>query len=193
MPWQLYPRKTAPGTHWVRGCVGPRAGFGQWWREKSNPWSAARSPSLYRLSYPGSREVWNIERAYGDYIGRGIRLTTGFIGSKVSYTLYNRVSYNYNWLSVAESQLLLSLFRAHDLLQSQLALTGHHLSLLDSSLQLTRLEYSHVTHSAISYIAGEHGCSLLLCHMVFTVPLLRAHPLPGNCCVRPLLRVYPFP
>jgi hypothetical protein len=38
-------------------------------------------------------------------------------------------------------------------------------------------------NSATSYIAGEHGCSLLLCHMVFTVPLLRAHPLPSNCCV----------
>jgi hypothetical protein len=54
---------------------------------------------------------------------------------------YNRVSHNYNWLS----QLLLSLFRAQDLLQTQLALTGHQLTLLYSedslSLQLTRLGY----------------------------------------------------
>jgi hypothetical protein len=44
---------------------------------------------------------------------------------------YNRVSYNYNWLSQ------LSLSRAQDPLQTQLALTGHQLTLLNSSPQLT--------------------------------------------------------
>jgi hypothetical protein len=36
-----------------------------------------------------------------------------------------------------ESQLLLSLFRVQDILQTQLALSGHQLTLLDSSPQLT--------------------------------------------------------
>jgi hypothetical protein len=65
----------------------------------------------------------------------GIGLTTGFIGlhtHNYSYTLITEP------LTITtESQLLLSLFRAQDLLQTQLALTGHQLTLLDSSPQLT--------------------------------------------------------
>jgi hypothetical protein len=58
----------------------------------------------------------------------GFGLTTAFIGSQVSYTLTTET------LTITiESQLLLSLFRAQDLLQTQLALTGHQLTLLDSS------------------------------------------------------------
>jgi hypothetical protein len=54
-----------------------------------------------------------------------------------------------------------------------------HCSLLCNSLQLLGWN----THSAVSYIAGEHGCSLLLCYIVFTVLILRVHPPPSNCCV----------
>jgi hypothetical protein len=74
----------------------------------------------------------------------GIGLKTGFIGSHTvthSYSVYTlhsqftivlaESSYNYIWLSQ------LSLFRAQDLLQTQLALTVHQLTLLDSSPQLT--------------------------------------------------------
>jgi hypothetical protein len=38
-------------------------------------------------------------------------------------------------------------------------------------------------NSAINYIAGEHGCSLLLRYMVFTMLLLGAYSLASNCCV----------
>jgi hypothetical protein len=58
------PRERAPGTHWIGGSVGPRAGLDAVSKRKvlspqprfeprpSN--CPARSQSLYRLSYPGS-------------------------------------------------------------------------------------------------------------------------------------------
>jgi hypothetical protein len=89
----------------------------------------------YRLNF-----VARTQRLYKT----GIGLTTRFIGSHTVthnysvYTLHSQFtivlaecSYNYNWL------LQLSLFRAQDLLQTQQALTGHQLTLLDSSPQLT--------------------------------------------------------
>jgi hypothetical protein len=66
----------------------------------------------------------------------GIGLTTGFIGSQYSYTLKPSLLQLQLTLTT-ESQLRLSLFRTQDLLQTQLALTGHQLTLLDSSPQLT--------------------------------------------------------
>jgi hypothetical protein len=53
--------ESAPGTHWIEGLVGPKAGLDAVeekkssypWREK-NPVCPARSPSPYRLSQPGS-------------------------------------------------------------------------------------------------------------------------------------------
>jgi hypothetical protein len=68
----------------------------------------------------------------GDLYNAGIGLKIGFIGSQYSYTLKTE-----SLTITTESQLLLSLFRAQDLLQTQLALTGHQLTLLDSSPQLT--------------------------------------------------------
>jgi hypothetical protein len=62
----------------------------------------------------------------------GFGLTTGFIGSQVSYTQSNILQLQLTLTT--ESQLLLSLSRAQDLLQTQLALTGHQLTLLDSRL-----------------------------------------------------------
>jgi hypothetical protein len=60
-PQPLYPRKRAIGTHWIGSWVGPRAGLDAMEKRKisfscrrSNPGRPARSPSLYRLSYPGS-------------------------------------------------------------------------------------------------------------------------------------------
>jgi hypothetical protein len=62
-PLPLYPSERAPGTHWIGGWVGPRAGLdyvekrkfltlpGLELRPLSRP---ARSQSLYRLRYPGS-------------------------------------------------------------------------------------------------------------------------------------------
>jgi hypothetical protein len=53
-PWPLN-----PGTNWVEGRMGPRAGL-DWRKEIScpcreyNSGRPARSPSLYRLSYPDS-------------------------------------------------------------------------------------------------------------------------------------------
>jgi hypothetical protein len=80
----------------------------------------------------------------------GIGLTTGFIGSHTVtvYTLLQLLTVHYNTCRfflqlqltlTTESQLLLSFFRAQDLLQTQLALTGHQLPLqLSSHLRLTR-------------------------------------------------------
>jgi hypothetical protein len=57
----------APGTHWIGGWVSPRAGYGGGVEEKNsqplpeieppNSDSPARSQSLYRFSYPGSRHT----------------------------------------------------------------------------------------------------------------------------------------
>jgi hypothetical protein len=54
------PGERASGTHWIRGWVGPRADLGAVEKRKifscreSNPGHPARSPSLYRLTYPNS-------------------------------------------------------------------------------------------------------------------------------------------
>jgi hypothetical protein len=55
------PGERAPGTHWIGGWVGPRAGLDAPEKRKiscpcreSKPSSEPRSLSLYRLSYPGS-------------------------------------------------------------------------------------------------------------------------------------------
>jgi hypothetical protein len=53
-------RKRAPGTHWIGGSVGPRAGLDVMEKRKilpcrdANPGSPVRSLSLYQLSYSDS-------------------------------------------------------------------------------------------------------------------------------------------
>jgi hypothetical protein len=63
-PDRFTPGKRAPSTHWIGGWVGPRAGLDDAENRKFltlpglelRPLGrAARSQSLYRLSYPGSR------------------------------------------------------------------------------------------------------------------------------------------
>jgi hypothetical protein len=56
------PGERTPGTHWIGGWVGPRAGLDAEARRKilclcqgSNPGRLVRSQTLYWLSYPGSR------------------------------------------------------------------------------------------------------------------------------------------
>jgi hypothetical protein len=48
-----------PGTHFIGGCVGPRAGQDGCGKSRPNqdsiPDRPTRSKSLYRLSYPGPR------------------------------------------------------------------------------------------------------------------------------------------
>jgi hypothetical protein len=59
----FYPRERAPGTHWIWGLVGPRAGLEavEWRRvlhcRESNPRRPDRSPSLCRLNYPDSQQT----------------------------------------------------------------------------------------------------------------------------------------
>jgi hypothetical protein len=60
-PAALYPGERTPGTHWIGGWVGPRAGLDAGARRKilcpcwgSNPDHPARSQTLYCLSYRGS-------------------------------------------------------------------------------------------------------------------------------------------
>jgi hypothetical protein len=75
-------------------------------------------------------------RAYsGDYIRRGIGLSTKFIGSQ-SITHLQPSLLQLQLTLTTESQLLLSFSRAQDLLQTQLALTGHQLTLQPSSATL---------------------------------------------------------
>jgi hypothetical protein len=59
-PGSFTPGEKAPGNHCIGGWMGPRFGLDAvdkrkilYWRE-SNPGRSARSPSLYRLSYPDS-------------------------------------------------------------------------------------------------------------------------------------------
>jgi hypothetical protein len=66
-PCHFTPREKAPGTHWIGGWVGPRAGLDDLEKRKfltlpglelrplSRP---ARSQSLYQLCYPGSKEIY---------------------------------------------------------------------------------------------------------------------------------------
>jgi hypothetical protein len=66
----------------------------------------------------------------------GIGLTTGFIRSHTVTHLQPSLLQLQLTLTT-ESQLLLSLFRAQDLLQTQMALTGHQLTLLYSEGSLS--------------------------------------------------------
>jgi hypothetical protein len=63
-PGRFTPEEKAPGTYWIRGWVDPRAGLDNMEKGKfltlpglePQPLSRpARSQSLYRLRYPGSR------------------------------------------------------------------------------------------------------------------------------------------
>jgi hypothetical protein len=64
-PRPLYPGDGAHGTHWIGGLVNPRAGLDDMNKSKfllpsglelRLPGRPARSQSLYRLRYPGSKE-----------------------------------------------------------------------------------------------------------------------------------------
>jgi hypothetical protein len=67
-PGRFNPGERAPGTHWTRGWVDPRAGVGDVEKRKfltlpglelrplGRP---ARSQSLYRLRYPVSKVIYN--------------------------------------------------------------------------------------------------------------------------------------
>jgi hypothetical protein len=108
----------------------------------------------YLLFHPEER--FNIVARMWRLYETGIGLTTGFIGSHTvthnysvdtltasQFTIVLAESpYNYNWLSQ------LSLFRAEDLLQTQLALTGHQLTLQPNShLRLLTWVYYCPCHS----------------------------------------------
>jgi hypothetical protein len=63
----LYPGERTPGTHWIGGWMGPRAGLDAGARRKilclcrgSNPDRPARNQTLYCLSYHGSSCHTNI-------------------------------------------------------------------------------------------------------------------------------------
>jgi hypothetical protein len=113
---------------------------GSFWSDEFNHFKKDPFP----ISQRENVQIYNIVARMWRLYKTGIGLPTGFMGSHTVthnysvYTLHSQFtrvlaesSYNYNWLSQ------LSLFRAQDLLQTQLALTGHQLTLLDSSPQLT--------------------------------------------------------
>jgi hypothetical protein len=57
-PGSFTPGEINPGTHWIGGWVGPRAGLNTLEKSKTLPLSgmeprpSSPSPSVYRLSYP---------------------------------------------------------------------------------------------------------------------------------------------
>jgi hypothetical protein len=71
-PCHFTPVERAPGTHWLGGCMGPRAGLDNVKKRKfltllkleMRPLGRpARNQSLYQLSYPGSsKEGYSIEK-----------------------------------------------------------------------------------------------------------------------------------
>jgi hypothetical protein len=74
-PCRYIPGERAPGTHWIGGWVGPRAGLDEvekrkfltlWGLELRPLGLPARSQSLYRLSYPGSIKIDFRETNCGD-------------------------------------------------------------------------------------------------------------------------------
>jgi hypothetical protein len=55
LPLRFTPRQEAPGTHWIRGWMGPRTGFDVTEKRKNILLSGFEPPSIpfvYRLSYP---------------------------------------------------------------------------------------------------------------------------------------------
>jgi hypothetical protein len=74
-PCRFTPEERAPGIHWIGGWVGPRSGLNAVFRE-SKPGDLARSPSLYRLSYPDSPCVSVCHLSiYGFVQGKAIAVT----------------------------------------------------------------------------------------------------------------------
>jgi hypothetical protein len=122
----------------TRSMTYPQRCFGQTVLSHIHRLTLCRSPTennVLREISPHT-SINSVARICGDYIRRGIGLTAGFIGSQ-SITHLQQSLLQLQLTLTTESQLMLSLFRAQDLLQTQLALTGHQLTLLDSSPQLT--------------------------------------------------------
>jgi hypothetical protein len=116
-------------------------------------------------------------------IRRVFGLTTGFIGSQVSYTLTTE-SLTIKLTLTTESQLLLSLFRAQDLLQTQLALTGHQLT--SGLLRLALCNSLDRTAPGnwllqLSYIAWPAHCWVTWC--LPRPPFCLCHPRNTSCGV----------
>jgi hypothetical protein len=70
-PGRFITREGTPGTHWIGGCVDPRAGLDtvekrktSWPCQESNSGREAHSLSLYRLSYPGSTIIIHYFQKY---------------------------------------------------------------------------------------------------------------------------------
>jgi hypothetical protein len=111
-PAVLYPRGRTPGTHWIGGWVGPRAGLDAGARRKicpsgiepQSPDRPARSQTLYCLSYRGSSanvkyfSLWSAARN-GDHFSTTI-LTQIAGDMGIPYTIlvwWDVVSINNNW------------------------------------------------------------------------------------------------
>jgi hypothetical protein len=61
------PRERVPGTHWIRGWVGPRAVLDAVVKRKiPSTRRPARSPALYRLSYHGSTFLYDEKRQHAE-------------------------------------------------------------------------------------------------------------------------------
>jgi hypothetical protein len=93
-------------------------------------------------------------RAYGDYMRRGSDFQLDLLDYK-SVTHLQPSLLQLQLTLTTESQLLPSLFRAQDLLQTQLALTGHQLTVLPSSA-LRRLQLQLFFSSEDSGLSQSH-------------------------------------
>jgi hypothetical protein len=93
-PCRFTPGERFPGTHWIGGWVGPRAGLDGTKKRKifcscrkSNPDRSPRNPSLYRLIYPGphiSNNIWiSNQRLNG----------TGLLHSHKIFNLLEKIEY----------------------------------------------------------------------------------------------------
>jgi hypothetical protein len=120
----------------------------------------------------------------------GFGLTTGFIGlHSVTHNQSQLCLLQLQLTLTTESQLLLSLSRAQDLLQTQLAHTGHQLNLLNSRLRLgfaSKQAVAYCRHSpawlflVLSPI-GTHAHIFLLIHNPYGIRKCASSSVRGVC------------
>jgi hypothetical protein len=124
-PVALYPRGKDPGTHWIGGWVGPRAGLDAGARRKilcpcrgSNPDRPARSQTLYWLSYRGS--VLKYNRFLSRFVHFTLMSESGrVVSNSASYSggseLKSRSGDRLSWLWICDFGQMLGCFKiGHD-------------------------------------------------------------------------------
>jgi hypothetical protein len=92
-PRQLYPPRKVPGTHCIRGWVGPQGRSGRVRKISPNPGirspdRPARSKTLYRLSYRGSPHIVSVSHGMAKPSKLHIKSWWGFVYGNIRITYH---------------------------------------------------------------------------------------------------------